>query len=83
MDKTTFTDENGEELELFILEETEIKEIKYILAAEDEDGDSTAYILKETGTDDGQSTYEMVDDDVELDAVRKVFEELLEDTDFE
>ena len=50
---------------------------------EDSEGDTEAYILKEIATDDTDATYEMVEDDVEFEAVVKIFQELVEDTDFE
>ena len=39
--------------------------------------------LKEVAADDTDSTYEVVEDDVEFEAVVKIFQELVEDTDFE
>ena len=50
---------------------------------EESDGDTDAYILKEIASDDTDVTYEMVEDDVEFEAVVKIFEELVEDTTFE
>ncbi|MBQ4300664.1 MAG: DUF1292 domain-containing protein, partial [Lachnospiraceae bacterium] len=47
------------------------------------DGDTEAFILKEIQSDDTEITYEFVEDDVEFEAVVKIFEELVEDTDFE
>ena len=60
-----------------------MNEHKYLLVAEDSEGDSDAFILKEIATDDADATYEFVEDDVEFEAVVKIFEELVEDTDFE
>ncbi len=72
-----------EEITVFVLEETTLNEHKYLLVAEDSEGDSDAFILKEIATDDADATYEFVEDDVEFEAVVKIFEELVEDTDFE
>ena len=72
-----------EEITAFVLEETTLNEHKYLLVAEDSEGDSDAFILKEIATDDADATYEFVEDDVEFEAVVKIFEELVEDTDFE
>lgn len=72
-----------EEITVFVLEETTLNEQKYLLVAEDSEGDSDAFILKEIATDDADATYEFVEDDVEFEAVVKIFEELVEDTDFE
>ena len=84
MEKITFYDpQSGEETEFYILEQTKINGINYILVTEEEDGDSEAYILKETReSDDEESTYDMVEDDDELEALAKVFSEVLDDVDF-
>ena len=80
--KLTTTDP-AEELEVYVLEETTINQQKYLLVAEEETGDCEAFILKLTGEEQGDYTYVPVEDEVEFSAVLKVFEELLEDTDFE
>ena len=53
------------------------------MVAEEETGDCEAFILKLTGEEQEDYTYVPVEDEVEFSAVLKVFEELLEDTDFE
>ena len=80
--KLTTTDP-AEELEVYVLEETTINQQKYLLVAEEETGDCGAFILKLTGEEQEDYTYVPVEDEVEFSAVLKVFEELLEDTDFE
>ncbi len=72
-----------EEIELYVLEQTTVNQQKYLLVTEDSDGDTEAFILKEIQSDDTEITYEFVEDDVEFEAVVKIFEELVEDTDFE
>ena len=77
MDKIIFTDpENQEELELYLLEQTCINGTTYLLAAEEEEEDSVAYILKEVQTEDEDVIYAMVEDDVEFSAIANVFAEL-------
>lgn len=84
MERIIFTSpETGEELKLYILEQTCISGVTYLLAAEEEEEDSVAYILKEIQTDEDNVIYEMVEDDVELNAISRVFAEMLEDVDFE
>ena len=84
MDKIIFTDpENQEELELYLLVQTCINGTTYLLAAEEEEEDSVAYILKEVQTEDEDVIYAMVEDDVELNAISKVFAEMLDDVDIE
>lgn len=80
---TLMAPDTEEEITVFVLEETTLNEQKYLLVAEDSEGDSDAFILKEIATDDADATYEFVEDDVEFEAVVKIFEELVEDTDFE
>ncbi|SER71663.1 DUF1292 domain-containing protein [Lachnobacterium bovis] len=85
MEKVIFTlEETNETIEFFILEETQLNGVKYLLVSENETGDSEAYILKEIQEQDGEVTYEMVDDDNEVQALGKIFAELLdEDTNVE
>ena len=80
MDKICFSDEeSGEDLCGYILEQTSVAGITYLLVTEEEEADSDAYILKEVrGTDDALY-YAVVEDDEELTAVAKIFTELLED----
>jgi len=87
MEKIKFeTDEEGL-VEFFVLEETRINGINYLMVTEsDDDGDdeAVAYILKDTSAaEEADAIYEMVEDDDELEYVSKVFAELLEDVDIE
>lgn len=84
MEKIIFTDpENQEDLELYLLEQTCINGTTYLLAAEEEEEDSVAYILKEVQTENEDVIYAMVEGDVELNAISKVFAEILDDVDIE
>ncbi|SDN16683.1 DUF1292 domain-containing protein [Lachnospira pectinoschiza] len=85
MEKISLVSEDGDKIELYVLEETRISGINYILVTEsdDENEDAEVYILKDTSkSTDADAIYEYVEDDSELDAVAKVFSELLEDVDF-
>ena len=56
----------------------------YILVTDSQEDDAECLILKEGESQDAkESVYEIVEDDVELQAVSKVFEELLEDVEIE
>ena len=56
----------------------------YLLVADSEEDDAECLILKDTSTpEEKDSVYEMVEEEVELNAVLKVFEELLEDVEIE
>lgn len=84
MEKIIFTDpENEEKLELYLIEQTCINGTNYLLASEEEEEDSVAYILKEVQSEDEDVIYAMVEDDVELTAISKVFAEMLDDVDIE
>lgn len=84
MEKIKFTDPDTQEaIEFFCLEQTQINNQNYLLVTEDEEGDSDAYILKETSSEGEESVYEMVEDERELEAIGKVFAELIEDVDLE
>lgn len=81
MEPIYLPDEDGNQIKLFVVEETQLSGVKYLLVCEsdDENEDSDAYILKEVSTDGDDSVYEFVEDDVEFDAVAKLFDELVGD----
>ncbi len=85
MEKIKFTFEDTKEtVDFFVLEQTKVNGKSYILVTDSEDDDAECLILKDTSAaEDMDSLYEIVEDDVELSAVLKVFEELLEDVDIE
>ena len=85
MEKIKFVfEETNEEVEFFVLEQTRINGNSYILVTDSEEDEAECLILKDTSAaEDKESVYEIVEDDVELTAVLKVFEELLEDIDIE
>ena len=85
MEKIIFTfEETNEEVEFFVLEQTKINGSSYILVTDSEEDEAECLILKEmSAPEDTESLYEIVEDEVELSSVLKVFEELLEDVDIE
>ena len=85
MEKIKFmSEEMQEEVDFFVLEQTKVNGISYILVTDSEEDDAECLILKETSEENApESVYEIVDDDVELTAIAKVFEELLEDVEIE
>ena len=80
---TLIAPDTQEDITVYVLEETTLNENKYLLVTEDSEGDTEAFILKEIAEDDTDVTYEILEDDLEFNAVVKVFDELVEDTDFE
>lgn len=85
MEKIKFTfGDPTETVDFFVLEQTKINGMTYILVTDSEEDDAECMILKDmSGEEDAESVYEVVEDEVELSAVLKVFEELLEDIDIE
>lgn len=85
MEKIKFmSEEMKTEVEFFVLEQTKINGVSYILVTDSEKGDAQCLILRDTSpAEDTDSVYEIVDDDNELGVISKVFEELLEDVDIE
>lgn len=85
MEKIRFAFEDGSgTAEFFVLEQTKINSAVYILVTDSDKDDAQCLILKDTGAADAaESIYEIVEDETELLAVSKVFEELLEDVDIE
>ena len=76
----SFTDDNNEKVEFEVIEQTMINGINYLLVCDGQDDDeSEAFILKEIKNNDEDVIYEEVIDDIELQAVAKVFGELLDD----
>lgn len=74
--------DDGEKLEFFVEEETRINGTSYLLVSDSDDDEANAYILKDMSADgDALAEYEMVEDDVELDAVFRVFQQMMEDVD--
>ena len=84
MEKIVFyLNDTSEREEFFVLEQTKINGSEYILVTDTEDEDGECLILKEAGKDGEETLYDVVEDETELLAVSKVFEELLEDVDIE
>ncbi|CDB89281.1 MAG: DUF1292 domain-containing protein [Clostridium sp.] len=78
-----FTTDNGEEIPFFVVEETKIAGENYLLVTDSEDDEADAYILREVSENTEESFYEMLEDDEKINAISKVFAELLDDVEFE
>lgn len=82
-EKLFFEGENGVD-EFYVLAQTRISGINYILAADSDEDDAGCIILKDTSeSEDTNSVYDLVEEEEEINAIIKVFEELLEDVDIE
>lgn len=82
MDKIVFKPEGGEDVQFYVLEQTRLGGIDYILVTDSEEEDAEALILRDTsGPGETEAVYEIVTDDEELDAVAAIFKSMLEDID--
>lgn len=71
---------DDETVDFFVIEETKINGIDYILVTEEEEGDADAFILKDlSNIEDEEAIYEMVEDEEELEYVSNIFSEILDD----
>ena len=84
MDKITFTLDDGiETVEFFVLDQTRISGVNYLLVTDSMEEDAEALILKDTADESStESVYEIVSDDTELKVIAKVFEEAIGDIEF-
>ena len=82
--KITLVTDDGGAVDFYVLEETRINGMSYMLVtdAADDDEEGECYILKDLSeSDDADALYEFVEDDNEIDYLFKIFSELLEDAD--
>jgi len=83
LEKITFNPDGEEPVDFYVLEQTRIGGVNYILVTDFEEGDGEALILKDISKDgEEESVYTIVSDDDELSAVAGVFENMLEDVTF-
>ena len=82
--KITLVTDDGGAVDFYVLEETRINGMSYLLVtdAADDDEEGECYILKDLSeSDDADALYEFVEDDNEIDKLFIIFSELLEDAD--
>ncbi len=83
MEKIIFQATGEEPVEFYVLEQTTVAGVNYILVTEEEEGDGDALILKDiSGPEDEEAVYDIVSDDRELNAIAEIFENLLDDVQF-
>ena len=82
MEKIEFVTEDGEKIEFYVEEATRVNGVSYLLVTDSDKDEANAYILRDMSADgDSLADYAMVEDEVELEAVSRVFEQMLEDVD--
>lgn len=78
-----FETEDGEKVLFYIVEETMLGGVNYLLVTDSEEDEAEAYIMREVTDEENQRIYEIVEEDTELEAVSKIFSELLDDVELE
>lgn len=80
LEKITFCPDVGDPVDFYVLEQTRIGGINYILVTDCEEGDGEALILKDMSADNElESVFVIVSEDEELQAVAGIFENMMED----
>ena len=83
-EKITFRPDGEESVDFYVLDQTRIGGINYILVTDVESGDGEALIMKDTSEDgEEEGVFVIVSDDDELAAVAGVFENMLEDVELQ
>ena len=87
-----FVDEDGEDKELIVLCQTKLAGVNYLLVSdaeieelEDDDAEVEVFIIKEESvSEDGENViFKLVEDEKEILTVSKVFEDMMDDVNFE
>ena len=84
MEKILFQAMGEEPVEFYVLEQTTVAGVNYILVTDAEEGDGEALILKDVSAQEAEdAVYDIVSDDRELNAIAEIFENLLDDVEFD
>ena len=85
MEKLVFQGKDGDSAEFYVLEQTRMSGVNYLLVTDsEEEEDGECYILKDVSkAEDSEAVYEFVENDDEMDYLFKIFTELMEDMEVE
>ena len=85
MQSINFITDEGEEIPLYIIEQTTLagKDFLLVTDSDTQEDEAQVYIMQEISDQDDQTIYEFVEDEAQLEALSKVFEELLDDVDIQ
>lgn len=88
MEKLEFIADDGSVVNFYVEAQTRVNGMDYLLVSDKDEDDETdeaeAYILKDISEDSSEEAqYVFVEDDREIEALLKVFSEMLDDTDIE
>ena len=83
-DSIIFEAEDGTEVEFAVLEQTTLGGINYLFVVDKADDESFLILREDSGADtEEMAAYEIVGDENVVDAVIRIFDELLEDVNLE
>ncbi len=85
MQSINFITDEGEEIPFYIIEQTTLagKDFLLVTDSDTDEDEAEVYIMQEISDQDDQTVYEFVDDEAQLEALSKVFAELLDDVDIQ
>lgn len=85
MQSINFITDEGEEIPFYIIEQTTLAGKDFLLVTDSDiqENEAQVYIMQEISDQDDQTIYEFVEDEAQLEALSKVFEELLDDVDIQ
>ena len=85
MQSINFITDEGEEIPFYIIEQTTLagKDFLLVTDSDTDEDEAEVYIMQEIRDQDYQTVYEFVEDEAQLEALSKVFAELLDDVDIQ
>ena len=85
MQSINFITDEGEEIPFYIIEQTTLagKDFLLVTDSDTDEVEAEVYIMQEISDQDDQTVYEFVEDEAQLEALSKVFAELLDDVDIQ
>lgn len=85
MQSINFITDEGEEIPFYIIEQTTLagKDFLLVTDSDTDEDEAEVYIMQEISDQEAQTVYEFVEDEAQLEALSKVFAELLGDVDIQ
>ena len=85
MQSINFITDEVEEIPFYIIEQTTLagKDFLLVTDSDTDEDEAEVYIMQEISDQDDQTVYEFVEDEAQLEALSKVFAELLDDVDIQ
>lgn len=85
MQSINFITDEGEEIPFYIIEQTTLagKDFLLVTDSDTDEDEAEVYIMQEISDQEDQTVYEFVENEAQLEALSKVFAELLDDVDIQ